>query len=71
MDRNRFLELAAQCANGKNAEVRCGDALYNPISYTITPKAGGKYGHSVLLKDVNAFDSYRRASLDEVEEVRG
>ena len=71
MERNRFLELAAQHAGGTPTLVSVNEMEYHPISYTITPKPGGGWSHSVLLRDARTFDSYRRAELCEVEEVQG
>ena len=71
MERNRFLELAARCAGGTPTLVSVNGMEYYPISYTITPKPGGGWSHSVLLKDAACPNSYNNAPLEAVEEVRG
>ena len=70
MERNRYLQLAAEAAMGKDVRVKYVDTEYRPISYTITPVEDGTFRHTVTIRDLNA-NSAVTAMLDAVEEVRG
>lgn len=71
MGRNRFLELAARHANGKDARVMCEGIEYYPCWYILKPIKGGGWSHTAHLKDTKAAESYRDAPLEDLEEVRG
>ena len=68
MDRNRFLALASRYACGEKVTVRCDGIEYYPINYTIEPKPGGVWQHTVKLKDTKAHESYRYEKLEKIEE---
>ncbi len=70
MDRNRFLQLAAQYANGTPTLVSVNGMKYHPISYTIKPEPGNKWLHTVRLCDAVQPNSFNDAPLEVVEEVQ-